>query len=173
MFPGSAAHQRTFLHVATNSIERYWAGPPGSQSVQQLQCEKCPTPLTLSHLSDCEGPVPAVCVEFRVQLREKIAALLESSTHACARDWQLQHSRLTLTGLLQSLFPVPAAASAVERRTHLALAMCGAFSAAQATAAARTLGFQPTADGRSTLHELRLLCLERVEKLFSSQKEAA
>ena len=136
-----------------------------------MACEKCPTPLTLSHLSDCEGPVPALS-EFRIQLRVRITSLLESSTHACARDWQLQHSRLTLTELLQSLFPGPATASAVERRTHLALAMCGAFSAAQATSAARTLRFQPTADGRSTLHDLRLLCLERVEKLFSSQKKA-
>ena len=73
------------------------------------------------------------------------------------------------------MFPIAAsaAAPAEEQRRHLTRLICGAFTNRQATAAAKSLGFDSAEAGRATLRQLRLLCLEHIEKVFSDRKEIA
>jgi hypothetical protein len=50
--------------------------------------------------------------------------------------------------------------------------ICGAFTRSQGTSASRLLGFASAQDGIPTLLELRLLCLNHIDTLFSGLKEA-
>ena len=166
---GSAHHQTTLVHVATNSIEFHWLeDASGDSSLQRLRCDPCDCHLTLSHLVECPAPDG---VSARSQLRRAILGLLSSTD--CTRDWLHANRRLELGAMLLALFPIAASASAEEQRRHLARLICGAFTNRQATAAARSLGFDPAETGRTTLRQLRLLCLEHIEKVYSSRKEAA
>ena len=58
-------------------------------------------------------------------------------------------------------------------RRHLARLICGAFTNRQATAAAKSHGLDSAEAGRATLRQLRLLCLEHIETVFSDRKEIA
>ena len=76
--------------------------------------------------------------------------------------------------MLLHLFPSAPSATAEEQRRHLTRLICGAFTNGQATSAAKALGFDSSQSGRSTLRQLRLLCLEHIDKVYnSSRKEAA
>ena len=80
-------------------------------------------------------------------------------------------SSLDLGALLLSLFPIAASAPVEEQRRHLARLICGAFTNRQASAAAKSLGFDFAVPGRATLRQLRLLCLEHIEQVFGDRKE--
>jgi hypothetical protein len=167
---GSAQQQSTLVHVATNSVEFLWleddAG--GRSSLQRLRCSHCNRHLDLSHLASCPAPDG---IAFRSQMRRDILRLLASAD--CTRDWLHANRRLELGALLLSLFPIAASAPADEQRRHLARLICGAFTNRQAAAAAKSLGFDSAEAGRATLRQLRLLCLEHIDKVFSDRKEAA
>jgi len=50
---GSAQHQTTLVHVATNSIEFLWLDDAGGHSLlHRLRCGPCDCHLSLSHLAD-------------------------------------------------------------------------------------------------------------------------
>ena len=91
----------------------------------------------------------------------------------CTGGWLRVNSRLELGALLVSLFPIAASAPIKEQRHHLTRLICGAFTNRQATAAAKSLGFDSAEAGRATLRQLRLLCLEHIEKVFSDRMEIA
>ena len=111
-------------------------------------------------------------VAFRSKLRRAILRLLSSTD--CTSGWLRVNSRLELGALLISLFPIAASAPAEEQCRHLTRLICGAFTNRQATAAAaKSLGFYSAEAGRATLRQLRLLCLEHIEKVFSDRKEIA
>jgi hypothetical protein len=95
------------------------------------------------------------------------------SSADCTSGWLRVNSRLELGALLVSLFPIAASAPVEEQRRHLARLICGAFTNRQATAAAKSLGFDPAEAGRATLRQLRLLCLEHIKTVFSDRKEIA
>jgi hypothetical protein len=166
---GSAQHQTTLVHVATNSIEFLWLEDPGGRSfLHRLRCGPCDCHLSMSHLADCPAPDG---VAFRSKLRRSILRLLSSAD--CTSGWLRVNSRLELGALLLSLFPIAASAPVEEQRRHLTRLICGAFTNRQATAAAKSLGFDSAEAGRATLRQLRLLCLEHIETEFSDQKEIA
>jgi hypothetical protein len=124
-------------------------------------------------------------VAIRSQLRHAILALL--SEQDCTSDWLRANKRLDLVPMLLRLFPSAASASVEEQHRHLTSLsfvddtmpnqlkkktrlLCGAFTNGQATSAAKALGFDPAEKGRSTLRQLRLLCLEHIDKMYSSRK---
>ena len=157
--------------MATNSIEFLWLEDPGGRSsLHRLRCGLCDCHPSLSHLADCSAPDG---VAFRSKVRRAILLLLSSAD--CTSRWLRVNSRLELDALLLSLFPIAASAPVEieEQRRHIARLICGAFTNRQATAAAKSLGFDPAEAGRATLRQLRLLCLEHIETVFSDQKEIA
>ena len=152
---GSAQHQTTLVHVPTSSIEFHWLeNAGGHSSFHRLRCGPCDCHPSLSHLADCPAPEG---VAFRSKLRRAILRLLSSPN--CSSGWLRVNSRLELGALLLSLFPITASAPAEEQRRHLTRLICGAFTNRQATAAAKSLGFDSAEAGRATLRQLRLLCL--------------
>ena len=177
---GSAAQQATLVHVATNSIHFHWQAPDGDSVappvLQQLRCSApCAEVLTLAHLSAC---LHATGVSYRQQLRSDIVRLLS----AALRRLRGVCCTVSLHCLrCSSPFPMPAPAAgaaaaslAEQQHRHLAGLMCGAFTASQANAAARAVGFigpAAAADGRSMLQRLRLLCLDSIASLYSERKE--
>jgi hypothetical protein len=169
---GSAQHQTTLVHVATNSIEFLWLEDAGGHSsLHRLRCGPCDRHLSLSHLADCPAPDG---IAFRSKLRRAILRLLSSTDCTdCTSGWLRVKSRLELGALLLSSFPIAASAPVEEQRRHLTRLICGAFTNRQATAAAKSLGFDSAEAGRATLRQLRLLCLEHIEKVFSDRKEIA
>ena len=110
-------------------------------------------------------------IAFRSQLKRDILRLL--AAEACTRDWLSANRRLALADLLLTLFPIAASAPADEQRRHLTRLLTGAFTRRQANAAAKSLGFATAEDGRTSLRQLRLLCLESIERVYCSWKEAA
>jgi exonuclease III/ribonuclease HI len=174
MTRGPPSLQLTLPHVATNSLEFYWPAVVGAvpATVQRLQCGACRTPLSLSHLTRYLGQQ---CVAFRVRLGAAIRKLL--SDVACSRTWLQSKTHLGLEPLLLALFPFPAGLlsdSAEERRRHLTLLFAGAFTSAQATAAAKAIGFNSNdPQGRELMLQMRLLCLESIGNAYRSWKEAA
>ncbi len=74
---------------------------------------------------------------------------------------------------LLPLFPFPPSAADQEQVRHRARTLCGAFTKSQATAAAKQLGFASAADGRPTMLQIRLLCLQHIDTLFGSLKKKA
>lgn len=164
---GSPAQQATFVHVATNSIHHRWHGAPAS--LQQLQCAACNVTLTLEHFVACPAPPHSLA---RRQLRDDCLRTLRA--YAADSSWLRRHAHVSLEQLLLALFPLPDAAGvdpALQRHRHLALCSLGAFSAAQATAAATLLGLEPQPKAaRCALHDLRLLCLESIEKAYTPLK---
>ena len=166
---GSIAQQTTLVHVATNSIEFFWpAGSVRNDQLKRLHCAPCNKVLTPSHLAECPEPT---CCQFRIRLAGDIHNILVAE--ACTRDWRIANSRLTLSELLFSLFPLAATATAQERLRHLTCLLVGAFTGRQANAAAKRLGFPYAEAGRSCLLQLRLRCLENIHQVYRSWKEAA
>jgi hypothetical protein len=166
---GSAQHQTTLVHVATNSIEFLWLEDPGGRSsLHRLRCGPCDCHRNLSHPVECPAPDG---VTFRSKLRHSILRVLSSAD--CTGGWLRVNSRLELGALLVSLFPIAASAPAEEQLRHLARLICGAFTNRQATAAAKSLGFDSAEAGRASLRQLCLLCLEHIETVFSDRKEIA
>ena len=130
---GSAQHQTTLVHVATNSIEFLWLEDAGGHSsLHRLRCDPCDRHLSLSHLADCQAPDG---VAFRSKLRRSILRLLSST--GCTSSWLRVNSRLELGALLVSLFHIAASALVEEQRRHLTRLICGAFTNRRASAAAK------------------------------------
>jgi hypothetical protein len=124
---GTAAHQATFVHVATNSIEYHWlTAADNTSSLQRVLCAPCHAVLSLAHLAECPRAISAV---FRSQLRRDIISLL--SIVACTSDWLRDNGRLPLAGLLGSLSVIAGTASADEQPRHLTYLMSGAFTRAR------------------------------------------
>ena len=84
---------------------------------------------------------------------------------------ELRNGRATnvVDDLLWQLFPSPPGA---PLNLHSAHVMCGVFSARQANAASKSLGFARADDGRRIMQQLRLLCIDGVHKLFHALKTA-
>jgi ribonuclease HI len=168
---GSSSQQLVLVHVATNSIEYFWptavAGIAKS-TLQRLQCAPCGVVFTLDHLAECPEPH---CFQFRSRLAGDIRRIL--SVDACTRDWLAANSRLTLGEFLLSLFPIAASASAQERLHHLTCLLVGAFTRRQANTAAKVIGFASAESGRPCLLQLRLLCLESIDRVYRSWKSTA
>ena len=167
---GSATQQAALVHVATNSIDFFWPAAVGSvkQPLHRLQCAGCGAVQTLAHLAECPQPHS---LQFRTRLAGDIRRIL--SAEACTRDWLAANSRRTLSELLLSLFPIAASASAAERGRHLTCLLVGAFTRRAANAAAKCLGFASAESGRFCLLQLRLRCLESIDQVYRSWKEAA
>jgi hypothetical protein len=121
--------------------------------------------LTLDHLASCPD---ASCVDFRHQLHTDIIDLFISFDE-CG-GWCRVNGRLDLSRLLLSLFPPSASASVEEVSDHTARCLIGAFTQAECMAAIRTLRIKDLKDGRSAFHQLRLLCLDHIEKFYSKLK---
>jgi hypothetical protein len=164
---GPPASQAAFVHVATNSIEYHWPAAPKSP-LQRLHCNRCAALLTLEHLVVCRADVG---VSFRFNLHCDILAVLKRE--ACTAEWRRKHANMHLRQHLLILFPFPASASDQEQVRHRTRTLCGAFTQSQATAAAKQLGFASATDGRPTMLQIRLLCLQHIDTLFSSLKEKA
>ena len=86
----------------------------------------------------------------------------------------IHRTHLELSQLLRSLFPTPSfvvASCELEMETilhrRLAGLMCGAFSAREANAAAKTVGLDPMI-GLITFRQIRLACLDHIDFNFSS-----
>jgi hypothetical protein len=163
---GRSAHQRTFLHVATNSIHCYW---DANATLTQLHCGGCDETRSLGHLIDCVNSPRGLTFrwELAIAIRDCFGAA------PCTRAWHHATRRLGLRDLLASLFPISATASAEEQHRHFTCLLVGAFTRRQANAAAKSAGFASGDDGRDCLLRLRLLCLEHVAKSFDRWKEAA
>ena len=108
---------------------------------------------------------------FRADLRRDILTVLESD--ASTANWRRQFGALDLRSLLLRLFPFASSASAADQQQHFICLHCGAFTARQANTAAKSLGFASAEDGRLTLQQIRLVCLDRVAHIFRGLKEAA
>ena len=166
MQSGTAKHQCTFLHVATNSMHSYWAA---DNTLSQLHCRGCDRPRSLGHLIDCLSSNSGLA--FRWQLVIAIRDCFGAAP--CTRDWLLATRNLVLRDLLASLFPISATASDEEQHRHFTCLLVGAFTRRQANAAAKLAGFASGEDGRDCLLQLRLQCLEHIARLFGRWKEAA
>ena len=168
---GTAEQQVTLLHVATNSIHYHWRQlADGTAALQQLQCAACAAALTLTHATACPAPASA---NYRSLLQSCLLTVIGGSV--LTADWLRRHGGSSLAVQLRSLFPAPVGASAEQLQRHHTAVMCGAFTAAQASAAARTLGFTSEAvadDGRQLMKQLRLACLDAVQPLFAGEKLA-
>ena len=136
--------------------------------MQGVHCAACDAEITLAHLAECLSPTG---VRFRVELRRDILLLL--SADARAAPWLRASRRLQLLALLLSLFPFAASSPPAEQYRHLTRLMCGAFSRHQESAAAKSLGFLTAEEGRDTLRQLRVLCLEHIQRVYSALKAAA
>jgi len=167
MQSGTAEHQCTFLHVATNSIHCYW--PSAGGPLAQLRCRSCDEPRSLGHLIDCLNSASGLTLrwELVIAIRDCFGAA------ACTGAWLQTTRRFVLRELLASLFPIPATASDEEQHRHLTCLLVGAFTRRQANTAAKSAGFASGEDGRACLLRLRLLCLEHVARFFGRWKEAA
>jgi hypothetical protein len=129
-----------------------------------MRCTRCLQLLSLEHLVECQGPIG---VAFRVDLQRDLLALLSSV--ACTAHWLRAHHGQTLARQLLSIFPCPAPVPS----QHLTRMLCDAFTRSQACAASRLLGFPSAEDGKSTLLQVRLLCLKHIDSLFRGLKRAA
>ena len=175
---GSPDQQLIIVHVATNSIQHHWQPGDGAavaDRVVELQCSDCDTAIDLAHLAECPGPV---ATDFRGELQRAITDSLARTPQAAA--WSRSHRRLQLPSLLLSLFPYPAAVAStaplsIERRRHVCFAMCGVLTSSQLTSAARAVGFakDEVEDGRRCMHELQLLCLSHIQRLYADLKPPA
>jgi len=162
---GSPSHQATFMRIATNSIQCYWHRPAdGSRPrVQPLQCVTCRVPLTLAHLTVCQGDG----VEFRLKQRVALLSLLSSDRHT--RQWLRSNQHLPFSALLLRLFPPP---QGVPNDLHITRLMCGVFSSRQSNAAVNSLGFDSAEEGHRLMLEIRLCCLDGVHHFFNARKIA-
>ena len=164
---GSAAQQSSFLHLATNSIQHFWReDDAGDTSFDDVHCDTCTQAMSLLHLSDCPS---AEAVAFRHTLFRRVLQSLQESYGD--RNWLHASRRLDLPSLMLKLFPPPASVADAEAiRLHTACCMMGAFSSAEANAAAKTLHF-PLSRGRPTPMELfRCLCVDQFSLFYSSRK---
>jgi hypothetical protein len=169
--------QSTFLHVATNSIHFHWVeSPTAPDRLQPLSCAACSEPLSFLHLLSCPS---STSTAFR-QKQSSILRLLPAD--ASTRDWSRTHAHLPLLPLLEQLFPfstpfsstsstLPSHSTDEEKRRHLCLCMCGAFTLRQANAALRSLGHSPSDPAAQLLMQrLRFLCLELIGAAYSCWK---
>jgi hypothetical protein len=162
---GQGCHQSTFLHVALNSIHRFWGS---NGMLVALQCEDCDESRTISHLFSC-GSID--CIAFRLETTILIRTCFGADV--CTRAWLAATRGHQLRDLLLSLFPLPAVASLDEQQRHFTNLLVGAFTHRQANAAAKFAGFASGEDGRASMLQLRLRCLEHVEQSFGHWKEVA
>ena len=175
----SADAQAAMMLIVTNSIQYYW--PPGrGAALQQLTCsDVCDHKLSLQHLATCT--VSARCVNFRANLQQSIVDMLEQYQPATT-VWLHRHRRSPLTELLLGLFPMSSCGIATvygasdghaRRDFHQTTNMCGMYTGAQMTAAIKTLGFERTAKGQTSMQQLRLMCIEHIQLEYTSQKQIA
>jgi len=175
----SAEQQRAFLHLATNSIHYHLvpsADGSDKEQLAELHCAACNATLSAAHLTVCQS---AVETTRRLKLQRDIIALL--SGFSPSADWAHQYRAAPLSSILLSLFPMPAAVAAsrplsAERHRHLSFALCGVVSTRQLNAAARAVGFTSPLDvpsGRRCMHQLQLLCVDSVQRLFADLKSRA
>jgi ribonuclease HI len=170
---GTPTQQATLVHVATNSAHFHWVyEPPPSRicALQQMQCAHCNTAFDLSHLALCPSPSSSLA---RLALRDDIVNLL--TRFAAADPWLRRHAHLILDQLLLALFPPGVVAAGADplahRDRHLTLCMLGAFTPAESSAAAKSLGLAPCpSDALRAMRDLRLLCLESIDKIYTPLK---
>jgi hypothetical protein len=173
--------QSIFLHVATNSIHFHWVeSPTAPDRLQPLSCDACSEPLSLLHLLCCPSPTST---SFRNKLQHGILRLLAED--ATTRNWSQAHAHLSLLPLLEQLFPFvapslsspstpPSPLTDEEKRRHLCLCMCGAFTLRQANAALRTLGHSSSDPaGQLLMQRLRFLCLELIGAAYGGWKNSS
>jgi hypothetical protein len=168
---GSSPQQSTFLLIATNSIHYYWPTENESSpsSLQQVSCDDgCHEPLTLDHLSSCDG---IICHDFRARLAHDVMELLCASYNG--EKWARQHHHLPISQLLHKLFPTPPSNTgcSVRWQRHLTYAMCGAFSTSEASSAIKTLAFRDKQEGQAIMQQLRLLCVDQIAAFYHSRKQ--
>jgi hypothetical protein len=162
---GSPSQQATFMHIATNCIQCCWQlAPDGlSRNLRPLWCTACDVALTLTHLTECadDGAV------FRSS--QQIAVQTVLSSDARTHPWLAANRHFLLTELLVQLFSRP---PDTPMRLHVTHVMCGVFSARQANAASKSLGFARAEDGRRLMQQPRLCCVEGVHTFFQVLKHA-
>jgi hypothetical protein len=168
---GSPAQQATLIHVATNSIQCAWV-PAADDPTPRMVALPCPNCVgltcSLGHLAVC---AKTHATRFRTALRSDILAVLDSVP--CTADWRRRHGGQDLQQILLRLFPIASSASNDAKHQHFTRLLCGAFSARHANAAARLLGFPRAEDGRLTLQQIRLACLDRIAQVFFDLKKVA
>lgn len=169
---GSAAQQRSFVHLATNSFHFYW--PPESDeappALQQVHCNSCDDVMTITHASDCPS---AKMAHFRDLLQSSISTSLVATKLASVTDWLHANRHLTLSAVLLRLFPPPPAAPPDEIRRHTARCMIGAFTLRESNAADKLLGIPRSNQHPSPLERVRLLCVDHFAQVSSSLKPAS
>ena len=111
------------------------------------------------------------CIAFRLETTILIRTCFGADV--CTRAWLAATRGHQLRDLLLSLFPLPAVASLDEQQRHFTNLLVGAFTHRQANAAAKFAGFASGEDGRASMLQLRLRCLEHVEQSFGHWKEVA
>lgn len=175
---GSTQDQATFIHLATNTIDRYWKIVPNNlmPSVEEktyihLQCEfdTCKTDMNLSHFSSCPN---SKAVSSRLQLRN---TLVQSITDSQSQsNWLDVNRRLALSSFLLRLFPPSAETRSVDdRNRHITRCMMGAFTSAEANAASKLLSFpikNPSKQTPSPMDLLRLHSVKHFTHTFNDWK---
>jgi hypothetical protein len=99
-----------------------------------------------------------------------VCATVDAAQCVRGDGWCRVNGRLDLSRLLLSLFAPSASASVEEVSDHTARCLIGAFTQAECMATIRTLRIKDLKDGRSAFHQLRLLCLDHIEKFYSKLK---
>jgi ribonuclease HI len=166
---GSAEHQATLVHVATDSVDFHIGPSADGSKLQRLRCSSCGgCEFRLLHLSDCPS---AAARAHRSRLQSDLVRLL--SECAESRSWLsgLAPPPCDLLALLRLLFPPPASATAPEQLTsHFARCQVGALTLAELRAASRLLGFESARDGLAVLHRVQLAFLARIHTFYSQKK---
>lgn len=166
---GSKAQQCTLVHVATNSIHRYWSQPNEPEAtLEQVQCTDCNAALTLDHLATCFSPL---CVDFRAELHSSLLMMIESCDDT--RNWMRANRGGDLLSLYLRLFPLAVIATAEEVALHPSRCLIGAYTHRECTSAVKALGIHDLEEGRSLLTQLRLISLDHIDTLYSKLKAAS
>ena len=164
---GSEAQQKTLVHVATNSMHFHWHPPndPGA-TLQQVRCD-CQVALSLDHLATCFTPL---CVVYRLELQKAILAELARCDDT--QNWLRANRGGDLFRLFLRLFPLSVIATAEEVALHPSRCLIGAYTHRECTSAMKTLGINDREEGRATLTQLRLISLDRIDRLYTRLKAA-
>ena len=170
MSTGNSFQQVTLVHVCTNSIEYHWvesvAVTPVTSTLHQVCCVPCDSVMSLEHLSTCPQPL---ATQFRQSLHHDLLTLI--SHYSGTRNWIRRVESLTLTAMLDDLFPFPSLLlPAAAKSAHQCLSMLGAFSVTQSKSAIRKIAFTDTSDGTSALQRFRLICLSHVGEAYAKWK---
>jgi exonuclease III len=164
---GSAQQQNALLHLATNSIQKYWKEIGADEhSLVDVQCDTCAEPMSILHLSDCLG---AQAATFRHTLQQRLLQLLRDSQ--CDKDWLLANSCLALPSFIRKLFPPPAGDTEAEAiRRHTARSMMGAFSSTESNSTSKLLHFPLSTDRPTVMELFRVTCVDQFSLFYSSSK---